>query len=75
MTSLPTYLRADLGIRKHWHLHIAGRDASVALFGTVTNVVARRNVLAYATDPATGETAAVEMRPLSPLVVGLDWRF
>ncbi|MGH7552316.1 MAG: TonB-dependent receptor plug domain-containing protein, partial [Longimicrobiales bacterium] len=33
-TKLPAYLRVDLGIRKHWHLEVAGRDASVALFGT-----------------------------------------
>jgi hypothetical protein len=72
---LPAYLRVDLGLRKHWHVRVAGRDASIALFGTVTNVFARANLLTYARDPLTGERTGVEMRPLSPLVVGLDWRF
>jgi hypothetical protein len=74
-SALPAYLRVDLGVRKHWHVGIAGRDASIALFGTVTNVFARANLLTYARDALTGERSAVEMRPLSPLVVGLDWRF
>jgi hypothetical protein len=72
---LPSYLRVDLGFRKHWHLTLAGRDALVALFGTVTNVVGRTNVFTTATDPTTGEQIRLEMRPRAPLVVGLDWRF
>lgn len=72
---LPGYLRLDLGLRKHWHVRVAGRDAAVALYGTITNLVGRRNVLTYALDPATGAPAPVEMRPLSPLVVGLDWQY
>ena len=71
---LPGYLRLDFGLRKHWHFRVAGRDASVALFGTITNLVGRRNVLTYVMDPATGEPVPVEMRPFSPLVVGLDWQ-
>jgi hypothetical protein len=74
-TALPAYVRIDLGLRKHWHLAIAGRDASVALFGTITNLFARHNVLNYAVNPDTGERAVIEMRPWSPLVVGLDYRF
>lgn len=73
--ALPPYVRVDLGVRKHWHLGIGGRDASLALFGTVTNLFARRNVLTYATDPASGQRVVVEMRPLAPLVAGIDWRF
>jgi hypothetical protein len=72
---LPAYLRVDLGFRKHWHLDVAGRDGQVALFGTVTNLLGRRNVLTVATDPSTAEPFEVGMRPLAPLVVGLDWRF
>ncbi len=75
VTTLPPYLRVDLGLRKHWHLQIAGRDASLALFGTVSNVFGLNNILTYATDPATGERSAIEMRPLAPLVIGLDWQF
>ena len=74
-TALPAYLRVDLGIRKHWHFQLGGRDAMVALFGTVTNLLNRTNVLTYTRDPATGERLPIEMRPLAPLVVGLDWRF
>jgi hypothetical protein len=74
-TALPAYLRLDLGIRKHWHLALAGRDAMVALFATATNLLNRTNLLTYATDAVTGQRRPVEMRPLAPLVVGLDWRF
>jgi hypothetical protein len=74
-THLPAYVRVDVGVRKHWHLELAQRDATIALFATVTNLFARRNVLNYGTDPATGAPAVIEMRPLSPLVAGIDWRF
>ena len=74
-TRLPDYLRLDIGVRKHWHLGIAGRDVELGLFGTLTNLFGRRNVLAVATDPSTGARSLVEMRPFAPLVVGLDWRF
>jgi hypothetical protein len=74
-TRLPGYLRLDLGVRQHWHMTIGRRDVTLALFGTLTNLLARTNVLTIAVDPETGRRAAIEMRPLSPLVVGLDWRF
>jgi hypothetical protein len=74
-TRLPDYLRLDIGARKHWHVHVAGHDAQIAVFGTATNLLARKNVLALVVDPATGERQRIEMRPLSPLVVGIDWRF
>jgi hypothetical protein len=74
-TRLPPYLRVDLGVRKHWHLRLGSRDALVAAFGTVTNVFGHRNVLTIATDPATGASAEIGMRPLAPLVVGIDWQF
>lgn len=75
-TALPAYLRVDLGFRKHWHFGGGGgRDVVVALFGTVTNVLGRKNVLTYARDPSTGQLGAIEMRPRGPLLVGLDWQF
>ncbi len=74
-TALPTYFRVDLGIRKHWHIEIGGHDALIALFGTVTNLFSRKNLLTYARNPSTGQLVGIEMRPLSPLVVGLDLRF
>ncbi len=72
---LPGYLRVDLGVRKHWHFAVGGRDALVGFFGTVTNLLNQKNVMTWARDPATGQPVAIEMRPLAPLVVGLDWRF
>jgi hypothetical protein len=74
-TDLPDYVRVDVGVRKHWHLAVGGRDAMIAVFGTMTNVLGRKNLLTYATDTATGERLDIEMRPQSPLVVGVDWRF
>jgi hypothetical protein len=74
-TRLPAYLRLDLSLRKHWHLSLGERDVTIALFGTVTNLLGRSNVLTVATDPITGRRSQIEMRPRAPLVVGLDWRF
>jgi hypothetical protein len=74
-TSLPSYLRVDLGARKHWHLRLGQRDLSVAIFGTVTNLFGRTNVLNYTANSGLGEPVAVQMLPFAPLVVGLDWRF
>jgi len=72
---LPPYVRLDLGLRKHWHVSMGGRELLVAAFGTVTNVFDRRNVLTYATSASSRAPFGVTMRPLAPLVVGLDWRF
>jgi hypothetical protein len=74
-TRLPAYLRLDLGLRQHWHLRLAGKDVMLALYGTVTNLLGRTNVLTVATDPASGRRTEIEMRPRAPLVIGLDWRF
>jgi hypothetical protein len=68
---LPWYGRLDVGARKHWHFGIRGRQASVAVFGTFTNIVGRRNVLAYGR--ADGTTTPIGMRPRSVLLAGLDW--
>ena len=72
---LPSYVRVDLGLRKLWHVGIGERGATVALFGTATNILGRKNVLTYASDAAAGKPTAIEMRPLAPLVIGLDWSF
>jgi hypothetical protein len=74
-TRLPSYLRLDLSLRKHWHLRLGRRDLTLAVFGTISNLLGRTNVLAWTTDPSTGRSIAIEMRPLAPLVAGLDWRF
>jgi hypothetical protein len=68
-TRLPHYLRIDIGFRKHWHFSAGSRDVLVALFGTVTNVLNRKNVLGYMPN------ATIQMVPRAPLVLGLDWRF
>ena len=74
-TAVPAYFRLDVGARKLWHLGAGGRGATIALFGTATNILGRKNVLTYAVDRSTGEPIAIEMRPRAPLVVGLDWIF
>jgi hypothetical protein len=74
-TRLPSYLRLDLSLRKHWHLRLGRRDLTLGVFGTMSNLLGRSNILAWATDPATGRDIAIEMRPRAPLVAGLDWRF
>jgi hypothetical protein len=72
---LPSYVRLDLGVRQRWRIQVAGRDAELAAFCTMTNLLGRTNVLTYADDPITGGPSAVEMRPFAPLVLGLDWQF
>jgi hypothetical protein len=72
---LPAYLRLDLSARKHWHLMLGRRDVTFAVFGTLTNLLGRTNILTVATDPVTGRSTPVEMRPRAPLVIGVDWRF
>jgi Carboxypeptidase regulatory-like domain len=72
-TALPRYVRADLSIRKHWRISARRRDAELAVFGTLTNVFGRANVLNYA--GADQNRTALEMRPRAPLVLGMDWRF
>jgi hypothetical protein len=54
---------------------VGGRDSTLALFGTVTNILGRKNALVFARDPVSGQAFAVDMRPPSPLVIGLDLRF
>lgn len=73
--ALPAYFRVDIGLRKEWELGIGGRAGTVALFGTLTNVFNRKNLLSYARDSATGRLSRVDLRPRAPLVVGLDWTF
>ena len=69
----PDYVRVDFGVRQHVHVRVASRTTEVALFGTVSNVLNRFNVLTYS---LTGDAIQpLEMRPRAPLVVGLDWRF
>jgi hypothetical protein len=75
LNSLPAYVRIDAGIRKHWHLRIVGREAQVALHGTLTNLLSRANILSRVRPRGDGPEQPLEMRPFAPLVVGLDWRF
>jgi hypothetical protein len=73
--SPPPYFRIDLSVRKQWRIEVGGRDGALALFGTVTNLLGRKNVLTYARVPSTGRLVQIEMRPRAPLLFGLDWRF
>jgi hypothetical protein len=45
------------------------------LFGSFTNLLDRSNQLTSTVDPSSGRVKRVTMRPRSPLVAGLDWRF
>ena len=72
--SLPAYLRFDLTLRKHWHVTVLGRRGQIGAYGAVTNLLARTNVLTVTAVPSP-ESPSVAMRPRSPLVVGVDWRF
>ena len=53
--NIPSHKRVDVALRKHWHFGIGGRDALLALHGTITNLFARKNVLTYLNDPLTGD--------------------
>ena len=51
------------------------RDALIGAFAAATNILDRRNVLTVIVDPVTGRRTAIDMRPLAPLVAGIDWRY
>jgi hypothetical protein len=74
-TTLPGYVRVDLGIRNEWQLRIAGRTTDFAVFGTLTNLFARTNALTMAPDPVSGIRTPVTLRSRVPLVIGIDWTF
>ncbi len=74
-TELPAYFRLDLGARRQWDVSLGGREGHLAVFGTATNILARRNVLTVSVDPTTGVRRNIDMMPPSPLVVGIEWRF
>ncbi len=74
-TRLPAYARVDLGVRKQWHRYVGGRDATVALYGAATNLLARQNVLTYARDVTTRALTPIDMRPFAPLVIGMEWHY
>ena len=69
------YMRTDLGVRKHWHVGLRGRDTMLALHGTLVNVLDRENTLNYEIDPLTGSVSPIGMLPRSPLVVGVELTF
>ncbi|HEY0350704.1 MAG TPA: TonB-dependent receptor plug domain-containing protein, partial [Gemmatimonadales bacterium] len=74
-SQLPAYLRLDLGLRRQWHVRLGGREVTLAMFATMSNVLGRHNLMAIATDPASGHQSAISMAPFAPLVAGIDWRF
>lgn len=72
---LPAYYRLDLGLRHEWRASLLGRNGTLAAFGTVTNLLGRRNILTIKENPTSGLRRPVVMRPRAPLAFGLDWRF
>ncbi len=74
-TRLPAYFRLDVTLQNHWHLRVARVEGILSVFGSFTNLLGRKNLLTFATDPSTGQRVGIEMRPLAPLVFGIDWGF
>ncbi len=74
-TSLPAYLRLDISVRQQWAFPAVGRRATMAVFGTFTNLLGRENILTYARNTPTGGRTRIAMRPPAPLVAGLEWQF
>ena len=72
---VPFYARADLGVRKHWHALVRQREAEIAVYGTITNLLGRSNVLTYSRSATTDALVPIDMRPFAPLVLGMEWRF
>lgn len=71
--ALPTYLRTDVSVRHVWRVRSGARGADLAVFGTLTNLLNRVNVLNFVEDGAS--RSALAMRPRAPLVAGVDWVF
>ena len=71
---LPAYARLDLGLRYELSPTLLGRRGTMAAYGTLSNLLSRRNLLTYATAD-DGSRDPVDLRPRAPLVVGIDWRF
>jgi hypothetical protein len=74
---VPMYARLDAGVEHDWTL---GRSrGALSLFGGLSNILNRRNVLGYAAAPGRGGMGgtvlqAVEAPPLS-VTAGLAWRY
>ena len=74
-TTLPGYVRVDFGARSQWSVRFAGRTTELAFFATLTNLLARSNLLTVAPDPVSGIRSPVTLRSRVPLVIGFDWSF
>lgn len=72
---LPDYLRIDLGVRKHWHVRAGPVEGAFELYGTLSNLFGRENVLNFGIDPESGVLSPITMLPRGPLLVGAEWRF
>lgn len=74
-TPLPWYFRLDIGGRKHWHLRMRGRAASVGVFAAANNLFGTANAALISQDPLTGARELVQMHPRAPFAAGLDLQF
>jgi len=63
---LPLYLRVDLGVNQSWVLSPRGTEARITTSFTVTNLLDRRNVLAFVATP--GGQRPIYMLPRTVLV-------
>ncbi len=64
-TRLPTYARLDLGLSRDWELRGRGAGARINTSLTVTNLLDRRNVLAYVAAPDGARPVFLVPRTLS----------
>ena len=51
------------------------RTTEIALYGTITNLLGRSNVLTYSRAAPADALVPIAMRPFAPLVMGIEWHF
>lgn len=73
--TLPPYVRWDIGAKRAWTAHLAGRDVRLEANATLRNLLDRRNVFGYSTQSSDIGRRSLLLRPVSLLTAGLDFRF
>jgi hypothetical protein len=71
---LPPYFRLDLGLEHEWPLRLAGADGHITTSLIVTNLLNRRNTLAYVAAPGLPSRQAIVF-PSRSVGLRLAWQF
>jgi hypothetical protein len=71
---LPPYFRLDLGLEREWPLRLAGAGGRVTTSLMVTNLLNRRNALAYVAAPGLPSRRAIVF-PSRSVGLRLAWQF